>query len=109
MINVNKLKTNEEFINEAILKHGNRYDYSLVKYVGNKINVKIICKEHGVFEQTPKSHLNGSNCLKCSRIRRPKYNRDEILIIFNERHNFKYDYTKFIFHDMNTESIALLK
>ena len=45
--------------------HGNKYDYSLVEYVNNTTKVKIICPIHGIFEQTPKSHLDGNNCYKC--------------------------------------------
>lgn len=36
--------------------HGNKYDYSLVEYVNNFTNVKIICKIHGEFLQAPANH-----------------------------------------------------
>jgi hypothetical protein len=39
------------FIEKSTQVHGNKYDYSLVNYVIDKTNVKIICREHGVFEQ----------------------------------------------------------
>jgi hypothetical protein len=29
------------------------------------IKVKIICKEHGIFEQTPHDHLTAHGCKKC--------------------------------------------
>ena len=32
----------------------------------NKTKVKIICSEHGVFEQKPNSHLNGNGCPHCA-------------------------------------------
>lgn len=57
-------KTTQEFISEAQEIHG-IYDYSLVEYIGSKQKVKIICPTHGVFEQTPNAHLNGSGCLSC--------------------------------------------
>jgi hypothetical protein len=47
--------------------HGNRYDYSLVHYVNSRTNVKIICAQHGVFEQRPSSHQSGSGCPLCPR------------------------------------------
>jgi len=47
---VGKNKTTEQFIEESKEVHGNRYDYTLVKFINNKTKVKIICKEHGVFE-----------------------------------------------------------
>jgi len=53
-------------IKNFIKIHGNKYNYSLVVYRRNKHKVKIICLKHGVFEQTPNSHINGSGCPKCS-------------------------------------------
>lgn len=61
-----KKLTTEEFIEKARRIHGDRYDYSLVVYGrDNNDPVKIICKKHGVFEQTPRSHLEGKNCWRC--------------------------------------------
>lgn len=58
--------TTEEFVEKARRIHGDRYDYSLVVYgKDNNVPVKIICKKHGVFEQTPRSHLSGKNCWRC--------------------------------------------
>lgn len=58
-------KTTEQFISEAKLVHKNKYDYSLVKYINDSTNVKIICSVHGVFEQTPNNHLVGKEiCTK---------------------------------------------
>jgi len=61
-----KLNT-KEFIQKAKEIHGDKYDYSLVDYKTNKDKVKIICKEHGVFEQTPTTHIyKKSGCYKCA-------------------------------------------
>ena len=43
----------ENFINKALVKHGSKYDYSLVEYINAHTPVKIICKTHGVFYQRP--------------------------------------------------------
>ena len=59
-------KNNELFIKESKEVHNSKYDYSLVEYQGNKSKIKIICKEHGVFEQEAKSHLQGFGCSKCN-------------------------------------------
>ena len=61
-----KRKTLENFINEANLIHNNKYDYSVSEYDSARLKVKIICPEHGVFEQQADSHLRGCGCPKCS-------------------------------------------
>lgn len=45
--------------------HGDKYDYSLVEYLGGGVKVKIVCKVHGVFEILPGHHKNGVGCKKC--------------------------------------------
>ena len=37
--------TTKEFIEDAREVHGDRYDYSKVKYINNRTNVTIICKD----------------------------------------------------------------
>ena len=44
-----KRLTNNEFIKRAKEVHGNKYDYSKVKYVNAKTKICIVCKEHGDF------------------------------------------------------------
>jgi len=83
--------TTEEFIEKLNKKHNNRYDYSLVNYINNKTNIKIICKEHGIFEQSPKRHLNGSNCTICTNMK--KYTNETFIKKVNIVHNNKYDYS----------------
>lgn len=59
-------QTTEGFIENAKRVHGDKYDYSQVKYIGNKKKVCIICPEHGEFWQKPNSHLRGCGCAACS-------------------------------------------
>lgn len=47
--------------------HGDKYDYSLVEYINNFTNVKIICSVHGIFLQTPANHLIRHGCIQCSK------------------------------------------
>lgn len=61
-------KTTEQFIQEARLVHGDKYDYSRTKYKTALEKVEIICPEHGVFVQEASSHLKGCGCPKCVRI-----------------------------------------
>jgi very-short-patch-repair endonuclease/Fe-S cluster biogenesis protein NfuA len=61
----NKLTT-ESFIEKLNKIHLNSYDYSEVNYINNKTKVKIICKVHGIFNQSPIKHLSGSGCPVCN-------------------------------------------
>lgn len=56
------------FENMARDVHKDRYDYQFVDYKGYDKKVKITCKIHGEFPQTPHNHLKGNNCTKCARI-----------------------------------------
>ena len=94
-------KTKEKFIEEAKLVHGDEYDYSLVDYKGDKINVIIICSIHGNFQQTAGNHLSGRGCSKCGRIKigtkLTKTLEDFIKqakVVFPDE---KYDYSKVLY------------
>lgn len=63
---MSKRLTTEEFIEKSILKHGYKFDYSLVDYINNSTKVNIICKDHGVFKQTPSDHMCGRGCRMCA-------------------------------------------
>lgn len=59
--------TAQDFVHNARKVHGDKYDYSLVEYTNNYTPVKIICSEHGVFEQRPICHVTQKHgCPKCS-------------------------------------------
>lgn len=58
--------TVEEFIEKAREVHGNKYDYSKVKYINKDKKICIICPIHGEFWQTPHNHIQGKQgCPKC--------------------------------------------
>lgn len=59
-------KTQDEFIKQANFVHNNYYNYSLVDYQQARKKIKIICPIHGIFEQIPQSHLDGSGCNICN-------------------------------------------
>lgn len=68
---VNKLAeinrfTTEEYIEKARNTHGDKYDYSQVRYVRSTGKVAIVCKEHGLFLQEAASHLTGIGCPLCA-------------------------------------------
>jgi hypothetical protein len=62
---INQSSNTNEFIHKAKNIHGHKYDYSLVNYKTNHDKIKIICPEHGEFEQIPNSHLKGRGCPTC--------------------------------------------
>lgn len=86
-----KRLTSEEFIEKSNQIHNNKYDYSLVDYINNKIKVNIICKEHGIFEQKPYSHLQGKGCPYCKG--GVQLTTDRFIEISNKIHKGKYDYS----------------
>lgn len=88
--------TTESFITKSIERHGNKYDYSQVDYKDNKTKVKIICPEHGLFEQAPSTHLNNNGCglcgIKQTGITQRK-THDQWVKEMKILHNNKYDYS----------------
>lgn len=58
--------TKELFIEKAVNRHGNKYDYTEVEYQGSEVKAKIWCNTHKeFFWQTPKKHVSGRGCPKC--------------------------------------------
>lgn len=93
-----KLKSStEEFIERAEKIHNGRYQYDLVKYNGCKKSIKIRCRVHGVFLQTPDRHLNSrSGCLKCAGVQ--KSNTEEFIKKAKEVHGehlYSYELTEY--------------
>jgi len=65
--------TKEQFIKRAVAVHGDRYDYSQVDYVASNKKVKIVCKNHGIFQQSPYDHMSNKRCPKCTyRVSKPE-------------------------------------
>ena len=87
-------KTNEEFINEIKLIHGDIYEYSKVEYKNNRDKIKIICNKHGEFEQKPKDHLLGKGCPKCVG---KNMNTDDYIRKAKLVHGNRYDYSLVIY------------
>lgn len=91
----------DEVIAQFNTVHGNKYLYDLVNYQGTHKKVKIRCKEHGVFEQTPSNHKNGNGCPTCalnneSREQASKkrvLSNEKVIEQFKEAHGERYDYS----------------
>ena len=97
ILNNKKIKFNnkQDFINMAIEKHGNFYDYSNVIFNGMQHKVMIKCPNHGYFTQTPAQHLI-SSCKQCAYENRigNKLTNDDFVIKSNIIHQDKYSYIK---------------
>jgi len=99
-----KKYTNNEIIEKFKKVHGNKYDYSLVQYDGMFKKIKIICSKHGIFEQTPKNHVEGKGCGKChGRHQTTKDVVEKGCII----HNGLYNYSKVEYKNMKTKIIII--
>ena len=101
-----KAKTNEQFIEESKKIHGNKYNYSKTAYINNRTKVCIICPIHGEFLQSPKGHLRGEGCKKCSNIKLSHDKNlgiDEFIYRATEIHGNKYCYSKTKYVNLNTK------
>ncbi len=103
-------KTTEQFIKEAEKIHGNKYDYSKVKYKGARNKICIICPIHGEFWQEPHNHLNGASCPYCNCGNKSKMEdniRKELLsndIPFEQQKTFEWlKYKRNLFLDFYSE------
>ena len=88
--------SNDEYVQKCRLIHGDKYDYSKLKYKGAFEDIIIICPQHGEFRQRSSSHIMGCGCPMCfyddisnSRLSTIEYFIDRANLI----HNFKYDYS----------------
>lgn len=85
-------KTQEQFLQEAVQVHGDKYDYSLVNYINTKTPVEIVCKRCGrhIFVQ-PRQHIHNScGCKYCSKAKTTEQFIEEA----RKAHGDKYDYSK---------------
>lgn len=92
-----KTKTQEEFINQIIKIHKNKYNYDKVNYIGDKVKVIITCKIHGDFEQIPSGHIQGRGCRQCAidaRAKNKKKSQEQFILESLKIHGNMYNYNK---------------
>ena len=109
-LKANKTHTlnNEKFIKKAKEIHGDKYDYSLVEYKTSKINVKIICPIHGIFEQLPSNHINKSNPAGCSFcFGTKKLTTEEFIENAVNLHGDRYDYS-LVKYEKNNKKVKII-
>ena len=92
--------TTDSFVEKANKIHMEKYDYSNVIYKKSSKKIKIVCKIHGQFDQTPNNHLSGHGCPVCStegKKKRYSYTTDIFIKKANAVHNNFYDYSKVMY------------
>lgn len=89
------IKNLSDFIKHCSEKHNNKYDYSGSIYNGNQKKILIICPEHGEFHQKAQSHIAGSGCPNCGKIkmvRKRVGNEEDFARKAGFIHKWKYTY-----------------
>lgn len=112
MANNSAALTQEEFIENAKKVHGDKYDYSLVKYTRAFNKVKIICPEHGIFLQRPAHHMFGQGCPECGKFKNRvtrKYNTEDFINKAKNIHGDTYDYSLVNYVDNTTRVTIICK
>ncbi len=105
-----KKLTKDIFLERADILYNGKYDYSEVIYINSKVKIKIICPEHGEFEQIPNSHLHGHECRKCGTNKTSNKNKittEEFLIRATEKFGDRYIYDKVIIDDFCNGKVAI--
>jgi hypothetical protein len=93
--NKEALKALKTYLEKAKKIHKNKYDYSKVDFIDLSKDVTIICPTHGYFQQSINEHvIKNHGCPKCSG---KDLTTEEWIKILSEKHNNKYDYSKFIY------------
>jgi hypothetical protein len=67
-----------DFLNSSYRIWGTRFDYSIAEIKHPNVQVKIVCKQHGVFHVTPRDHLHKQKgCPSCSTAERVRKERTQ--------------------------------
>lgn len=87
------MKQPPTWLEKAIAKHGDRYDYSKSVHTGSKNKITITCRIHGGFELNSAAHLQGTGCQKCAWDAK-KVGLSKWIEECTKVHKGKYDYSK---------------
>jgi hypothetical protein len=83
-------KTHEQFLLDAYQIHNGKYKY-FGEYKTSRTPLEIECPLHGVFFQSPNTHLKTRGCFKC-RAKKPKKTHEKFLKEAREIHGDYYEY-----------------
>jgi len=87
-----------DYMVELQKKYDGKYDYSLATYKNCDSKIKIICRQHGLFEKKISKHLAGDECPSClGRV----CDLNSFINVANAVHKNKYDYSKVVYTKSN--------
>ena len=96
--------TQSGYLQRASAVHGERYDYSLLRYTRMHDPITVVCRVHGPFAPTAANFLAGRGCPACgvqdaAARRTPKLflPLDEVLARFRDVHGERYDYSNVVY------------
>lgn len=98
----------EKVIKKGRKLYGLKYEYPPQPYINNTTKIKIVCPNHGVFWQTPSSHMSGNGCKKCGVEKRAKNacdNNDSFASKAKDAHGENFNYSKVNYIDSRTKVI----
>jgi very-short-patch-repair endonuclease len=107
-----RISNTNEFVKKAKKIHKNKYIYSKVNYVNNRVNVIIVCPIHGDFLQKPDNHLHKMGCYKCgieSLKNKLLSNTNQFIKSAKKVHKNKFDYSKVDYTNNSTPVIIICK
>jgi cytochrome c2/very-short-patch-repair endonuclease len=109
---MNKISTLREFVEQANIVHGGKYDYSEAIYIKTHTKLEITCFDHGKFTQSPHHHLQGQGCPRCGNDKISKMrcgNRIKFIHDADIIHRGLYDYSKVNYKTSDKKVVIVCK
>lgn len=108
------MPTAEAFLRRAVAKYGDRFDYGKVKYQGSQKPIRIICKRHGSFTETPFRHINlrQGGCRECGRqstVSAHQYTTESFVALARQIHGNRFDYSQVRYKDCYSKVTIVCK
>lgn len=101
---MSKKKTTAEFVSQAKVIHGDKYDYSEAIYAGATERVTVICPLHGRFQPLARDHTNSSSgcphCAGCARL-----TTQEFITRAKKVHGDKYLYDRSVYKSQKSKVV----